>query len=197
MAMSSPMWKKVSKTVSFSKKVEMRCYQPEDRSEATLRESSPYEEAPKQSLAKGSLAPRTVCAPQGLSRGRGRQEPGRGQRSAEAGWCHPQRPSSAGPVFPGIGRGQHPHKASCFHQDLFQHLRVLVTMTQQFQASLWPPGQEPLLPLSAVSAVADPPGPIPNPPLGPMDGGGSECPLPEMPNPSDPLEWECRFPYQC
>ncbi|XP_051028033.1 SPOC domain-containing protein 1 [Acomys russatus] len=193
-AVPSPMRKKVPKTVSFSKKVEMRRYQPEDSSEATLRGSSPHEEASHQSLAKDSLAPRTVCTPQGLPRGRGRQERGRGQRSSEEGWCHPQHLNLAGPIFPGIGRGQHLHRPSCFHRDLLQHLRVLVTMTQQFQASLWPPGQEPLLPSSAVSAVADPPGPIPDPSLGPVDGGGSACPLPE---PSDSPERECGFSYQC
>ncbi|XP_052574012.1 SPOC domain-containing protein 1 isoform X2 [Peromyscus californicus insignis] len=80
-----------------------------------------------------------------------------------------------GPVFPGIGHGQHLHRASCFHQDLLQHLKVLVTMSHQFQASLWPPGQQPLLPSSAVSSVPDPPGPISDPSLGPRDGGGSEC----------------------
>nr|XP_021491980.1 SPOC domain-containing protein 1 [Meriones unguiculatus] len=95
-AMSIRVWKKVPKTVSFSKKVEMRHYQPEERG----------------------------------------------------------------------GRGQHLHRASCLHQDLLQHLRVLVSMTQQFQASLWPSGQEPLLPSSAGSAVTDPPGPVPDPSLG-------------------------------
>ncbi|XP_055467333.1 SPOC domain-containing protein 1 [Psammomys obesus] len=190
-AMSIRVWKKVPKTVSFSKKVEMRHYQPEDRrSEATLKGSSPHEEAPKQSLAKGNPPPRSVCAPQGLPRGRGRQEPGWGQWFPEAGWCHPQHSSPAGPIFTGSGRGQHLHRASCLHQDLLQHLRVLVSMTQQFQASLWPSGQEPLLPSSAGSAVTDP-GPVPDPPLGSVDGGGSDCPLPERPNPSDALEQEC------
>ncbi|KAK7808804.1 hypothetical protein U0070_018726, partial [Myodes glareolus] len=63
-AMSSPLWNKVPKTVSFSKRVEKRCYQPEDSiSEATLRGSPSHEEAPKQSLAKGSLTPRNAKSP--------------------------------------------------------------------------------------------------------------------------------------
>ncbi|EGW01129.1 SPOC domain-containing protein 1 [Cricetulus griseus] len=195
-ALSSPLWNKVPKTVSFSKKVERRCYHPEDRtSEATLGGSPSHEEAPKQSLVKGSLAP-SVCAWQSLPRGRGRQEHGWGQQSPEASWCYPKRPNSGGPVFPGIGHGQHRHRASCFHQGLLQHLKVLVTMSHQFQASLWPPGQEPLLPSSPVSAVPRPPGPIPKPSLGPMDGGGSECPWPERPDPLDPPEQECSSPYQ-
>ncbi|XP_051044308.1 SPOC domain-containing protein 1 [Phodopus roborovskii] len=188
-AMSSPLWNKVPKTVSFNKKVERRCYQPEDRvSEATLRESPCHEEAPKQSLAKGSLTP-SVCAWQSLPRGRGRQEHGWGRQFPEA--SYPQHPNSSGSLFPGIGHGQHLHRASCFHQDLLQHLKVLVTMSRQFQASLWPPGQEPLLPFSAESAVADPPGPVLDPSLGSIDGGGSECPLPERHDPLDPPEQEC------
>ena len=73
-ATSIPVSNKVPKTVSFSKRVERILYSPEDRrSEAT---SSPLEEDPKQSLARGSLAPRSVCAPQSFPRGRGRQGPG-------------------------------------------------------------------------------------------------------------------------
>ncbi|XP_052031807.1 SPOC domain-containing protein 1 [Apodemus sylvaticus] len=185
-AMSSPVsTNKVPKTVSFSKRVERICYSPEDRrSEAT---SSPLEGDPKQSLAKGSLAPRGVCPPQSLPRGRGRQHPGRGQWSAEAGWLYSQYPNSAGAVFPGIDQGQHLHRASCFHHDLLQHLKVLVTMSHQFQASLWPQSQDSLLPSTVVSAVPDPPGPS----LGPMDGGGSDCPLPEGTDPLEPPEQEC------
>lgn len=197
--MSSPLWNKVPKTVSFSKKVEKRCYyQPEDSiSEATLRGSPSHEEAPKQSLAKGSLAPRNVCDWQNLPRGRGRQQPRWEQQSPEPSWCHPQHPNSGRPVFPGIGHGQHLHRASCFHQDILQHLNILVSMSHQFQALLWPPGQEPHLPSSSVSPVPDPHGPIPDPSVGPVDGDGSECPWPEKPDPSDPSEQECSFPYQC
>ncbi|XP_040612474.1 SPOC domain-containing protein 1 [Mesocricetus auratus] len=192
--MSSPLWNKAPKTVSFSKKVERRCYQPEDRTpEATLRGSLSHEEAPKQSLDKGTLAP-SVCAWQSLPRGRGRQEPGRGQQSPEASWCYSQCSNSGGPVFPGIGHGQYLHRASCFHQDLLQHLKVLVTMSHQFQALLWSPGQEPLPPSSAVPG---PPGPITDPSLGPMNGGGSECPWLERPDPLNPPEPECSSPYQC
>ncbi|CAO2589234.1 SPOC domain-containing protein 1 [Lemmus lemmus] len=188
-AMSSPLWNKVPKTVSFSKRVEKRCYQPEDSiSEATLRGSPPHEKAPKQSLAKGSLAPRNVCAWQSLPRGRGRQQPRWEQQSPEASWCHPQHPNSDRPVFPGIGHGQHLHRASCFHQDILQHLNILVTMSHQFQASLWPPGQEPLLPSSAVFAVPEPHGPIPDPSVGPVDRDGSGCPWPERPDPLNPSE---------
>uniref|UniRef100_A0A7N9T6T7 SPOC domain-containing protein 1 n=1 Tax=Mus musculus TaxID=10090 RepID=A0A7N9T6T7_MOUSE len=184
-ATSIPVSNKVPKTVSFSKRVERILYSPEDRrSEAT---SSPLEEDPKQSLARGSLAPRSVCAPQSFPRGRGRQGPGWGQWSPEAAWCYSQHPSSAGPVFPGIGQGQHLHRASCFHHDLLQHLKVLVTMSHQFQASLWPQSQDSLPPSTVVSAVPDPPGPS----LGPMDGGGSNCPPPEGSDPLEPPEHEC------
>ncbi|XP_076421305.1 SPOC domain-containing protein 1 isoform X2 [Peromyscus maniculatus bairdii] len=198
-ALSVPVGNRVPKTASFSKRVERRCYQPEDRaSETTPRGSLSQGEAPKQSLAKGSLAPRSGCAGQSLPRGRGRQGPGWGQQSPEASWGHPRHPSSGGPVFPGIGRGQHLHRTSCFHQDLLQHLKVLVTMSHQFQAFLWPAGQGPPLPSSEVSAVPDPPGPTPDPSLGPMDGGGSECLWPERPDPSDPPEQKCPFPdSQC
>nr|XP_048289996.1 SPOC domain-containing protein 1 [Myodes glareolus] len=188
-AMSSPLWNKVPKTVSFSKRVEKRCYQPEDSiSEATLRGSPSHEEAPKQSLSKGSTTPRNVCAWQSLPRVRGRQQPRWEQQSPEASWSHPQHPNSGRPVFPGVGHGQPLHRASCFHQDILQHLNILVSMSHQFQASLWPPGQEPLLPSSAVSAVPDPHGPIPDPSVGPVDGTGSECRWPERPDPSDPSE---------
>ncbi|XP_021016900.1 SPOC domain-containing protein 1 [Mus caroli] len=184
-AMSIPVSNKVPKTVSFSKRVERIRYSPEDRrSEAT---SSPLEEDPKQSLARGSLTPRSVCAPQSLPRGRGRQGPGWGQWSPEAAWRYSQHPSSADPVFPGIGQGQHLHRASCFHHDLLQHLKVLVTMSHQFQASLWPQSQDSLPPFTVGSAVPDPPGPS----LGPMDGGGSNCPLPEGSDPLEPPEQEC------
>eukprot|EP00073_Rattus_norvegicus_P047255 XP_017449417.1 PREDICTED: SPOC domain-containing protein 1 [Rattus norvegicus] len=184
-ALSSPVWSKAPKTVSFSKKVERIRYSSEDRrSEATPRGPSPHEEEPKQSLAQGNLAPRSVCAPQSLSRGRG-SEPGWGQWSSEAGWHYSQHysqhPNPAGPMFPGISRGQHLHRASCFHHDLHQHLKVLVTMSHQFQASLRPQGQDSCLPSTVVSVVPDPPGSS----SGPLDGGGSGCPLPEGP---DPLE---------
>lgn len=180
-ALSSPVWSKAPKTVSFSKKVERIRYSSEDRrSEATPRGPSPHEEEPKQSLAQGDLAPRSVCAPQSLSRGRG-SEPGWGQWSSEAGWHYCQHPNPAGPTFPGISRGQHLHRASCFHHDLHQHLKVLVTMSHQFQASLRPQGQDSCLPSTVVSVVPDPPGSS----SGPLDGGGSGCPLPEGP---DPLE---------
>lgn len=178
-AMSSPVSNKVPKTVSFSKRVERICYSPEGRRSETT--SSPLKEGPKQSSAKGSLAPRSVCAPQSLPRGRGRQW------SPEAGWHHSQHPSSSGPMFPGIGQGQHLHRASCFHHDLLQHLKALVTMSHQFQASLWPQSQGSLLPSTVVSAVPDPLGPS----LGPKDGGGSDCPLPEGTDPLEPPEQEC------
>ncbi|XP_028615837.1 SPOC domain-containing protein 1 [Grammomys surdaster] len=187
-ALSSPGSNKVPKTVSFSKKVERIHYLPEDRwSEATPRGSSPHEEDPKQSLTMGSLSLRSVCAPQSLPRGRGRQEPRWGQWSPEAGWRYSWHPNSAGLMFPGIGQGQHLHRASCFHHDLLQNLKVLVTMSHQFQASLWPQSQDSLPPSTVVSAVLDPPGPS----LGPMDGGGSDCSLPEGPDPLEPPEQEC------
>nr|XP_034357946.1 SPOC domain-containing protein 1 [Arvicanthis niloticus] len=187
-ALSSPGSNKAPKTVSFSKKVERICYSPEDRrSEAIPRGSFPHEEVPKQSLATGSLALRGVCAPQSLPRGRGRQEPGWGQWSPEAGWHYSWHPNSEGLMFPGIGQGQHLHRASCFHHDLLQNLKVLVTMSHQFQASLWPQSQDSLPPSTVVSAGLDPPGPS----LGPMDGGGSECSVPEGPDPLEPPEQEC------
>lgn len=163
-------------------------YSPEDRrSEATPRGSSPHEEDPKQNLAMDSLALRSVCAPRSLPRGRGRQEPGWGQWSPEAGWRYSRHPNSAGLVFPGISQGQHLHRASCVHHDLLQSLRVLVTTSHQFQASLWPQSQESLPPSTVVSTVLDPPGPS----LGPMDGGYSDCSLPEGPDPLEPPEQEC------
>uniref|UniRef100_A0A8C6RCY4 TFIIS central domain-containing protein n=1 Tax=Nannospalax galili TaxID=1026970 RepID=A0A8C6RCY4_NANGA len=188
-AMSNPVWGKVRKTVSFNRKVEMRHYQPEDRkSEVTLRSSPSPEEALEQNQAKGSLTPRGICARQSLPPGRGRQGPGWGQQPPEVGWGQLGHRDSAAPVVPGFGRGQHPHRASCLHQGLFYHLKALVAMSHQLQASLWSAVPE-------VSAqppeVLEPSGPAPHPTLDCTDGAGSECPPLERPDPFGPPKQEC------
>uniref|UniRef100_A0A8C5LHU1 SPOC domain-containing protein 1 n=1 Tax=Jaculus jaculus TaxID=51337 RepID=A0A8C5LHU1_JACJA len=160
-AMSNPLWGKVRKTVSFNSKVEMRCYQTEDR-----RGSPSPQVALQKSQAKDSLTPRGICAWQRLPRGRGKQDPGQGQQPSDSGSSQPQH--SAVPVVPGFGHGQHFHRASCLHHGLLQHLNALVTMNHQLQASLWPQGQEPLPPPSAIPA---PPPAAPHP----ADEASSEC----------------------
>ncbi|XP_048205819.1 SPOC domain-containing protein 1 [Perognathus longimembris pacificus] len=176
---------KVRKKVSFSSKVETRCYQPEDK-RCTLKDSSPPEDTPKQSQAQESWAPTL----QRLPRGRGRlwedphtwQGPGQGQQPPEWGSCQPQHPYSAAPVVHGFGHGQHMHSTSCLHQDVLQHLEALLTMSHQLQASLWPPGCLPLPTPSTASAqppaapgslgcLNQPPGLAPGPSLCPTDAG--------------------------
>ncbi|XP_016074711.1 PREDICTED: SPOC domain-containing protein 1 [Miniopterus natalensis] len=191
-AESSPL-EKVRKTVSFNRKVEMRCYQWKDRrQDVALKGSPPSGGTLQQSQGKGSLAPRGISAWQKPSRGRGRlweepetwQSPGRGQWPTRPGWCQPRRAYSAAPA----GHGQHLHRASCPQQALLQHLESLVIMSHQLQASLRSPGQELLPPSPAACgilglfcqhpAAPEPPGPAPDSCLGPADGAGSECPLP-------------------
>lgn len=192
-AKSSPLLGKVRKMVSFNRKVEMRCYQPEDRrSDVALKGSLPPEGTQQQSQDKGSLAPKGICAWQRPSRGRGRrwkepetwQGPGREQWPPKPDQRHSWHPYSAAPA----GHSQHLHRASCPHQALLQHLESLVTMSHQLQASLRSPGQEPLLQppaapgilgLFCYSPVApEPPCPAPDSSLDPTDRAGSECHLP-------------------
>ncbi|KAF7467211.1 hypothetical protein GHT09_001323 [Marmota monax] len=195
-AKSSPVCRKVRKMVSFNRKVEMRCYQQEDRrQDVPLRGSPPPGGSLQQSQGKGSPPPRGACGWQGFPRGRGRllaepetwHGPGRGQRAPAPGWFQSQHPFSVIPTVRGFGHGQHLHRASCPYQALLQHLESLVTMTHQLQASLWPPGQNPHPPSSVASAqpptapgilgflcqppaVPEPPGPGHDPSLGPVDG---------------------------
>uniref|UniRef100_A0A8C3WRP4 TFIIS central domain-containing protein n=1 Tax=Catagonus wagneri TaxID=51154 RepID=A0A8C3WRP4_9CETA len=196
-AESSPLQGKVRKVVSFNRKVEMRCYQVEDRGPDVALEGSSCPRAPlQQSQERGSLPPRGICAGQRPSRGRGRlsgepetwQGLGRGQWPLKPGWCQSWHPYPAAAA----GCGQHLHRASCPHQALLQHLESLVAMSHQLQASLKSPGQEQLLQppvqssvgpgvlglLSQPPAAPEPPGPGPDSSLGPTDGADSECPLP-------------------
>ncbi|KAM9241726.1 SPOC domain-containing protein 1 [Dugong dugon] len=201
---SSPLRRKVHKMVSFKKKVETRCYQPEDRRQDVALKGSPSPGgALQQSQGNGSLAPRGICAWPRASRGRGRlwgepealQGPGRRQWPPEPGGCHSWNLSSAAPTGHCFSCGQHLHRASCPHQALLQHLESLVTMSHQLQASLWPPGQKLLPPPSAASAqhpaapgipgllcqppaAPEPPGAAPDSSLAPTEGAGPECPLP-------------------
>lgn len=181
----SPLLGKVHKTVSFNKKVEMRCYQQKDKRPDVARKGSPPPGGTlQQSQGKGSLAPRGLCAWQRPSRGRGRlweesdtwQSPGQGQGPTRPGWCQSWHPYLAAPA----GHSQHLHRASCPQQALLQHLECLVTMSHQLQASLRFSGQE-LLPRShAMLGLFDqPPGPAPDSSLRPTDGAGSECSLPK------------------
>ncbi|KAF4013992.1 hypothetical protein G4228_005539 [Cervus hanglu yarkandensis] len=188
---------KVRKTVSFNRKVEMRCYQPEDKGpHVALKGSSPPGAAVQQSQGKDSLAPRGTCAWQRPPRGRGSlwgepetwQGSGRGPWLAKPGWCQSWHPYSASPA----GHDQHRHRASCPNQALLQHLESLVAMTQQLQASLMSPGQEelsqpPAQPPTAPGtlgllcqplAATEPPGPALDSSLGPTDGAGANSPLP-------------------
>ncbi|XP_011356361.1 SPOC domain-containing protein 1 [Pteropus vampyrus] len=192
-AKSSPLLGKVRKMVSFNRKVEMRCYQPEDRRpDVALKGSLAPEGTQQQSQDKGSLAPKGICAWQRPPRGRGRlwkepetwQGPGREQWPPKPDQYHSWHPYSAGPA----SHSQHLHRASCPHQALLQHLESLVTMSHQLQASLRSPGQEPLLQPPAAPgilglfcqspAAPEASGPAPDSSLGPTDGAGSECPLP-------------------
>ncbi|XP_058516807.1 SPOC domain-containing protein 1 isoform X2 [Ochotona princeps] len=194
---SNPLWGKVRKVVSFSRKVEMKCYQPEDRRPATAPRSSP-----QPAHGQGSLVPRGGLAWQRAPRGRGRlwvepqtwQGPGQGQQPREPGWCQFRHSYSVAPAGRGFGRGQNLHQAFCPHQALLQHLESLVSMSHQLQASLWPAQeafllspaasvQPPSAPGTASSpglppAAAGPPGSAPDPSLGPAQGDGSEHPLP-------------------
>ncbi|XP_007952337.1 SPOC domain-containing protein 1 [Orycteropus afer afer] len=179
---SSPLRGKVRKMVSFNRKVETRCYQPEDRRQDMALKGSPFPRgALHQSQGNGSLAQGGVCAQSKPSRGRGRlwgepedsQVPARGQWPPEPGGCHSWNPFSAAPAGHCFGRGQHLHKPSCPHQALLQHLESLVTMSHQLQASLWPSGQQLLPSPLAVSAQhPEAPGipclPTPPEPLGPV-----------------------------
>uniref|UniRef100_A0A8D0S3M7 TFIIS central domain-containing protein n=1 Tax=Sus scrofa TaxID=9823 RepID=A0A8D0S3M7_PIG len=193
----SPLTGKVRRMTSFNRKVEMKCYQLEDRRpNVALKGSSCLGGALQQSQGKGSLAPRGICTWQSAPRGRGRlsgepetwQGLGRGQRPPKPDWCQSWHPYAAVPA----GRGQHLHSASCPHQKLLQHLESLVAMSHQLQASLRSPGQEQLLQppvqssagagvlglLCKPPAAPEPPGLAPNSSLGPTDGADSECPLP-------------------
>ncbi|XP_067567965.1 SPOC domain-containing protein 1 isoform X1 [Pseudorca crassidens] len=194
----SPLWGKVRKMLSFTRKAEMRCHQPEATGpDVALKGSPPPVGALQQGQGKGSLAPRGICAWQRPARGRGRlwgepetwQGPGRGQRRPNPGWHQSWHPYSASPA----GHDQHLHRASCPRQALLQHLKSLVAMSQQFQASLRSLGQEqlprpPAQPPAAAGilgllcqspAAPEPPGPSLDSSLGSTDGVGSECPLPE------------------
>ncbi|KAF6111602.1 SPOC domain containing 1 [Phyllostomus discolor] len=184
----SPLLGKVRKTVSFNKKVEMRCHQRKAKRPDVARKGSPPPGgALQQSQGRGSLAPRGICAWQRPPGGRGRlweesdtwQSPGRGQGPTRPGRCQSWHPYSAAPA----GHGRHLHRASCPQQALLQHLECLVTMSHQLQASLRSSGQE-LLPQphaarGILGLFGQPPGPAPDSSLGPTDGAGSECPLPE------------------
>ncbi|XP_021540091.1 SPOC domain-containing protein 1 [Neomonachus schauinslandi] len=195
-AESSPLWGKVRKMVSFNRKVEKRCYQPEDRSPSVAPKGSPLPRGALQpSQGDSSLAPRGLCAWQRPPRGRGRlwgepetwQSPGRGQRPPKPPRCPSWQPYSAAPSGP----GQHLHRASCPHQALLQHLESLVSMSRQLQASLRSPGQG-LFPPTPPPPPAAPgilgllcqPPIAPEPPgqasdsLGPTDGACSECTFP-------------------
>ncbi|XP_061287225.1 SPOC domain-containing protein 1 [Bos javanicus] len=197
MAGSGALRGKVRKMVSFNRKVEMRCYQPEDKGpHVALKGSPPPGGAMQQSQGKDSLAPRGICAWQRPPRGRGslwgepktRQGPGRGLWPPKPGWCQSWHPYSASPV----GHDQHCHRASCPNQALLQHLKSLVAMTQQLQASLMSPGQEelsqppvqpPTVPgthglLCQPPAAPEPPGSALDSSLGPTDGAGTDSPLP-------------------
>nr|XP_031320472.1 SPOC domain-containing protein 1 [Camelus dromedarius] len=187
---SSPLWGKVHKMVSFNRKVEMRCSQPEDSGpDVALKGSPPPRDPLKQSRDKGSLAPRGTCAWQRPPRGRGRlwgeseswQGPGQGQWPPKPGWWQSWHPYSAA-----LGsHGQHLHRASCPQQALLQHLESLVAMSHQLQASLRSLGQEqlpqPSVPPPACSpwdpwpplpapAAPEPPGPAPDSSLEPPVG---------------------------
>ncbi|XP_054427498.1 SPOC domain-containing protein 1 [Pteronotus mesoamericanus] len=183
----SPLLGKVRKRVSFNKKVEMRCYQREDKRPDVAQETPPPGSTLPESQGKDSLAPRGICAWQRPSRGRGRlwdepetrQSPGQGQGTTNPGWCQSWHPCSAAPA----GHGHHLHRASCPQQALLQHLECLVTMSHQLQASLRSPGQE-LLPQSpAVHGILglfgqapgapEAPSLAPDSSLGPTDGAGS------------------------
>ncbi|XP_053432393.1 SPOC domain-containing protein 1 [Nycticebus coucang] len=190
-AASNCLWGKVRKMVSFNRKVEMRYYKPEHRRpDMALKSSPPPKGALQQSQGKGILAPRRISACQRLPRGRGRlwaepdtcQRPGRGWWPSEPSWCLSQHPYSAAAAAHSFGHGQHVHRASCPQQALLQHLKSLVTISHQLQASLWPLGQELLPPLPAAStqppAPLEPLGPAPDSSLGPVDEAGSECLLP-------------------
>uniref|UniRef100_A0A452TT47 TFIIS central domain-containing protein n=1 Tax=Ursus maritimus TaxID=29073 RepID=A0A452TT47_URSMA len=193
---SGPLWGKVRKMVSFNRKVERRCYQPEDRSPSLAPKCSPPPGGTlQQSQGDSSLAPRGICAWQRPPRGRGRlwgepetwQSPGRGQWPPKPGRCQSGHPYSAAPSGP----CQHLHRASCPHQALLQHLESLVSMSHQLQASLRFPGQglfppTPAQPPAAPGifdllcqppAASEPPGQVPDS-LGPTDGAGSECTFP-------------------
>ncbi|XP_045440880.1 SPOC domain-containing protein 1 [Pipistrellus kuhlii] len=192
-AEAGPLLEKIRKTVSFNKKVEMRCFQRKDRRrDVAPKGSPPPGGALQQSQCEGSLAPRGSCAWQRPSGGRGRlweepetwQGPGPGQWPTRPGWGQSWHPYSEAPA----GRGRHPHKASCPQQALLQHLESLVTMSHQLQASLRAPGLElPPQPPAACAilgllcrppAAPEPPRPAPDSSLGPTDGAGSERPLP-------------------
>lgn len=195
-AESRPLWGKVRKMVTFNRKVETRCYQPEHRSpDMAPKGSPPPRGALQQGRGNGSLAPRGLCAWQRPPRGRGRlwgapetwQGAGRGQWPPKPGRCQSGHPCSAVPS----GRGQHLHRASCPHQALLQHLESLVSMSHQLQASLRSPGQEilpptPSLPPAAPGIVGlfcqppaapEPPSPAPDS-VGPTDEASSECSFP-------------------
>lgn len=197
-AVSSPLWGRVRKVVSFSRKVEMKCYQPEDR-----RPTMAPRGCPQPAHGQGSLVPRGGLAWQRAPRGRGRllaepqtwQGSGQRQQPPEPGWCQFRHSYSVAPAGRGFGRGQSLHQAFCPHQALLQHLESLVSMSHQLQASLWPPAQEAFL-LSPAASVQPPsapgtpsspvlpptaaglPGSAPDSSLGPAEGDGSERPLP-------------------
>ncbi|VFV40856.1 spocd1 protein [Lynx pardinus] len=195
-AESRPLWQKVQKMVSFSRKVEMRCYQSEHRSpNVAPKGSHPPRDTLQQNQGNSSLAPRGICAWERPPRGRGRlweepetwQSPGRGQWPPRPGRCQSRHPYSAVPS----GHGRRLHRASCPHQALLQHLESLVSMSRQLQASLRSPGQEILPPTPTLSPAAPgilgllgqpPAAPEPRSPapdsLGPTDGAGSECSFP-------------------
>ncbi|XP_060061738.1 SPOC domain-containing protein 1 isoform X1 [Erinaceus europaeus] len=203
-AESSPLKGKVRKVVSFNRKVQTRCYQPDDRRSGVAPKSSPPPRgALRQSQDSGSLTPRGICAWQRPPRGRVRlwrepetwQGPGHGQCPTESGWCQSWHHHSAASAGNCQSHDQHLCGASCPHQALLRHLESLVTISHQLQASLTSLGQKPTLSSSTVSsrspetpgilgllcqppAVAQSLNLAPVSSLDPAEGAGSECPLP-------------------
>ncbi|XP_004603786.1 SPOC domain-containing protein 1 [Sorex araneus] len=169
---------KVRKTVSFSKRVELRCYQPEARKPAVPPEGVP---APQQYQDGGSLTPRRPCTWQRPSRGRGRlwgepetrQRPEQGQCPPELHWSQSWHPWSAAPTDAGQSHGQHFSRTTCPRQALLQYLESLVAMSHQLQASLGCPDQVLAPPSFATSA----------PPTTTSEILGLVCQLPTLPGP--------------
>ncbi|XP_010619886.2 SPOC domain-containing protein 1 isoform X5 [Fukomys damarensis] len=198
-AVSSTVRRKVHKIVSFNKKVEMRCYQPEDKKpDWAPKDYLPQGDSLQQSQDKGTLSPGEVCAWQKFPRGRGKPWVEaetwqcHGKQPPELGWYWPQHSYLAVPAASDFGYGHQVHRASCHHGFLLQHLRTLVTMNQQLQASLRPSGQD-LLPTPTAfpqppaapgthdqvcqsPAAPEIPGPAPHPSLGPA--AGTKYPFP-------------------
>ncbi|XP_055979465.1 SPOC domain-containing protein 1 [Sorex fumeus] len=197
-AESSLLKGKVRKTVSFSKRVELRCYQPETRKPVAPPKGVP---APQQHQDRGSLTPRIPCTWQRPPIGRGRlwgepeirQRPEQGQRPPELHWVQAWHPHPAAPTDAGQSHGQHCSGASCPRQALLQYLESLVAMSHQLQASLGCPDQVHAPSSFATSAqptatpeilglvcqlptLPGPPGLASDSSLGPAEEAGPECP---------------------